>query len=178
MTEYCFFLLLIILFALWIFLPWALYPEYLIIQNLSNLFVLTELFPTPDLLDWRNCVHDMCVCVFAKNINYMTRLYDTEVEQFWKLFMWVLIGNIYSPDDCLTRNSETREWSLISIRHNCFLTSSANFWHKAGIFKTGCYSQIIVKRNVYWAVTYIYIYIYIYIYFMVIVCLCVCVCVC
>ena len=43
----------IILFALWIYLHWALYQEYLNIRNLNNLFVLTELFPIPDLLDWR-----------------------------------------------------------------------------------------------------------------------------
>ena len=38
---------------LWIYLHWGLYQEYLDIWNLNNLFVLTELFPTPDLLDWR-----------------------------------------------------------------------------------------------------------------------------
>ena len=51
-TEYCFFLA-IILFALWIYLHWTLYQEYSNIRNLNNLFVLIELFPTPDLLDWR-----------------------------------------------------------------------------------------------------------------------------
>ena len=35
------------------YLHWALYQEYLNIQILNNLIVLTELFPTPDLLDWR-----------------------------------------------------------------------------------------------------------------------------
>ena len=42
-----------ILFALWIYLHWDLYREYLNIRHLNNLLVLTELFPTPDLLDWR-----------------------------------------------------------------------------------------------------------------------------
>ena len=44
MTEYCFFLE--ILFALWIYLHQPLYQEFLNIQNLNNLFVLTELSPT------------------------------------------------------------------------------------------------------------------------------------
>ena len=35
------------------YLHWALYQEYLNIRNLNNLFALTELFPTLDLLDWR-----------------------------------------------------------------------------------------------------------------------------
>ena len=43
----------IILFALWIYLHWALYQEHLNIRNLNNLFVWTEFFPTPYLLDWR-----------------------------------------------------------------------------------------------------------------------------
>ena len=40
-------------FAQWIYLHRALYQEYLNSQNLNNLFVLTKLFPTLDLLDWR-----------------------------------------------------------------------------------------------------------------------------
>ena len=48
-TEYWFFIE-IILFALWIYLHWALYQEYLNIRNLNNSFVLTELFPALDLL--------------------------------------------------------------------------------------------------------------------------------
>ena len=51
MTEYCFFLEII--FAPWIYLHWDLYQKYLNIQNLNNLFVLTELFSTLDVLDWR-----------------------------------------------------------------------------------------------------------------------------
>ena len=77
MIEYCFFLEII--FTLWIYLHWALYQEYLTIRNLNNLFALTELFPTPNLLDWRTHTHThththiyiyiyiyvcVCVCVY------------------------------------------------------------------------------------------------------------------
>ena len=51
-AKNCFFLE-ILLFAQWIYLHWALYQEYLNIRNLNDLLVLTELFLTPDLLDWR-----------------------------------------------------------------------------------------------------------------------------
>ena len=40
------------IFALWYHLHWALYQEYLNIRFLNNLIVLTEFFPTPNLLDW------------------------------------------------------------------------------------------------------------------------------
>ena len=47
------FILEMILFTLWIYLHWTPYQEYLNICNWNNSFVLAELFPTPDLLDWR-----------------------------------------------------------------------------------------------------------------------------
>ena len=45
------------IFALWYHLHWVLYQEYLDIRILNNLIVLTELFPTLDLLDWRIHTH-------------------------------------------------------------------------------------------------------------------------
>ena len=53
-----------------LWLHWAPYQEYLNIRILNNLIVLTELFPTLDLLDWRKHIYiyihthtRMCVCV-------------------------------------------------------------------------------------------------------------------
>ena len=73
------FFLEIILFALWIYLHLALYQEYLNIWNLNNLFVLAELFPTLDLLDWRIHYIYICVCVCV----YWFLIFSQEDINLW-----------------------------------------------------------------------------------------------